>query len=174
MSQYTFLELTDLIDCLPIYDEKIAVFEELIKQPYDLYRPIMDMLFNGTIVIEDLLPAGKSTSASDALSDNYNAEAKRSISAWDISIEAIGNRCRDIISSKSSSMAFVGRDNTALLANEDGSPSTVFVQTVENVVGPDANAIAPNSIETSRSGSEAAAQKLIQQNFRAAVQPDIA
>ena len=169
----SFAQLEEYVSRLPIDDGNFYIFEELIKQPYDLYRPIMDMLFDGTIVVEDLMQPEGTPPSSLAMQDAGRAASRRAYSAWDVTTEALTRRCAELAAGRSAGAAVVPRDPSSAFAAADGSPGALYVPSDFGVVGSDSNAIAPNPIELARAGSMEAAQKAIQEDFGAAAQSDI-
>lgn len=169
----SFAQLEEYVSRLPIDDRNYYIFEELIKQPYDLFRPIMEMLFDGTIVIEDLMQPEGTPPSSLAMQDADLAASRATYSAWDVSAQAITRRCAELASGRYAGAAIVSRDPSAAFAAADGSPGALYVPSPSGVVGSDSNAIAPNPIELARAGSLESAQKGIQEDYAAASQPDI-
>ena len=173
MPQYSFREAEDFIHRLPIEKKNDFVIEELLKQPYDIFRPIMDMLFSGQIVFEDLISI-EGVNSAGAQKDSEKAESKRELTSWDISQESMRARCIEIITNaNNSSIAIIPRDNSALLVDELGNPVPAFTGAGMSVLSSNSDTSTPNVIETMRSGTEIDAQKDAQDNFRAAIQPRV-
>ena len=169
----SFAQLEEYVSRLPIDDGNYYIFEELLKQPYDLYRPIMEMLFDGTIVVEDLMQPEGTPPSSFAMQDADLAASRAAYSAWDVSPEALTRRCTELASGRYVGAAIVSRDPSSAFAAADGSPGALYVPSSSGAVGSDSNAIAPNPIELARAGSLEDAQKGIQEDFAAATQSDI-
>ena len=171
--EMTFAQIESYIARLPIDDRTYEVFEALLEQPYDVFRPLMDMLFDGTIVVEDLMaaPGTSIASASAIRDDSMTAEAHLGYAGLDFA--TLGKRFAELASGRiPPSMAVVDRDQSALAVEESGRPGGLFSPSVPAVVGTDANAYAPNPIEVARAGSAEAARKAAQERFIAAVQPE--
>lgn len=164
----TFSQLEELVGRLPIDDSNYWIFEKLLEQPYDLYRPIMDMLFDGTIVIEDLtIPPSADTAA--IASDASAANAR--MDAWNATASSVGDRCRELIAGRRIGGAVITRDTSSLVVAEDGSVGSSYAPTTQTAVATDSTAISPNPIEVARAGSLEDAQKAAQEGFLAATEP---
>ena len=167
----TFARLEELIGRLPVTQDNYWVFEKLLEQPYDIYRPIMDMLFDGSIVVEDLMiPVG---GTSQRIADDSQA-ANRRLTAWDATSQAVAERCLELISSGARPGAVVvDRDTGSMSINPDGSVGPVYAPATATLVGADSDAISPNPIQLARAGTLAAAQKAFQERYAAALEPQI-
>lgn len=166
----SFSQLEDLIARLPIDEDNYWIFERLIEQPYDVYRPIMDMLFDGTIVVEDLtIPPG--VTAGSILQDAR--AAKWRLDSYSVSDVGIQGRCLELIASGRAGSTVIGRDTSALSATVDGSIGAFYGPKTQTAVGGDSTVITPNPIELARAGSLVDAQKAIQEDFFAATEPDM-
>lgn len=169
MSAPTFSRLEELIARIPLDDDNSWVFEKLLRQPYDVYRPIMDMLFDGTIVVEDLtVPPGAS-----AQRGWEDVSAARQRLTADASPEALGRRCAELIAGRRPGAVVITRDTSALDVADDGSVGPTYAPAGTSEVGADAAAISPNAIELARAGSLTAAQKAAQAALGAALEPEI-
>lgn len=158
---------------LPITEENFGVFEALLRLPYDIYRPIIELLFEEKIYWQDLLyPAGTGGHrAGMALIEDSRPLPR---SGWDLSAEALAQRCLEMINGSSPSTVVIARDTSAAVIGTDGTPGAgTYVPSVAAAVGADASAIVPNAIELSRSGSVEDAQKEVQRRLTAALNPDI-
>ncbi len=166
----TFTQLEDLIGRLPIDADNYWVFEKLIEQPYDVYRPILDMLFDGTIVVEDLMiPPG---SASLAVTGDAETADQR-LNSWNATSASVGSRCVELITGKRPGGVVITRDTSSIAVAEDGSIGSTYAAETQTAVGADATVISPNPIELSRAGSLTDAQKAVQEDYAAALEPDI-
>jgi hypothetical protein len=164
----TFSQLEELVGRLPIDDSNYWIFEKLLEQPYDLYRPIMDMLFDGTIVVEDLtIPPSADSSA---VADDATAAAAR-MSVWNATVSSIGDRCRELIAGRRVGGAVITRDTSHLVVADDGSIGATYAPSTETAVATDSTLISPNPIEVARAGSLEQAQKAAQEGFLAATEP---
>jgi hypothetical protein len=169
MAAPTFAQLEELIGRLAIDQGNYWVFDKLLEQPYDVYRPIMDMLFDGTIVIEDLtVPA-----AVDTLSSTDDVSAARQRLTVNSSSLALGNRCAELLAGKRPGSVVITRDTSALAVAGDGSPGATYTPATSTAVGADSSEIAPNAIELARAGSLEEAQKAAQASLGAALEPKI-
>ena len=168
--EYSFAQVEDLVARLPITRDNFFVFEELLRQPYDIYRPVLDMLFDETIVVEDLMPAGgalQSPNEARVMVDSIFAEMRASLSEEDFREDVFKARVQSLVSGIRSG-ATVSRDTTSLHIDSSGAPIPSYVPTPDFIVGNDTNTMAPNPIEISRVGVIADAQKLLQQQYAAA------
>jgi hypothetical protein len=97
LTQYTIPQLEDLIQRLPIVPSNFGIFEALLGLPYDIYRPIMDLLFAGSIFPEDLVdqPADL-RSGSAIIADSQLASDGMAAAAFDISPAAVTARAVQI------------------------------------------------------------------------------
>ncbi len=166
----SFLQLEELIGRLPIDESNYWIFEKLLEQPYDVYRPIMDMLFDGTIVVEDLtIPPSADSSAvfDDASSANHR------ITYWNATVAGIGERCQELISGRRIGGVVISRDTSPLVVADDGSVGATYAPSTETAVANDASLITPNPIEVARAGSLESAQKAVQAEFLAATEPPL-
>ena len=162
---YTLKTLEEYIARLDIKESNYYIFEALMKQPYDIYRPIMDMLFEGKIVIEDLILAkGETANYSQSYVNGTSA-----ISSWDVSAESVQARCIALASGTATSAYVNNVDTTALMVNSDGTISSSYVPTETSVVGSDSATVVPNAIEVARAGSYTNAQKSAQEALLAAI-----
>ena len=166
----TFTQLEDLIGRLPIDADNYWVFEKLIEQPYDTYRPILDMLFDGTIVVEDLtIPPG---SATLAVEDDSRTANER-LNSWSGTAASLGSRCAELIAGRRPGGVVITRDTSSLVVADDGSVGSTYAAETQTAVGADATVISPNPIELSRAGTLADAQKAVQSDYAAALEPNI-
>jgi hypothetical protein len=172
--QLTFTQMQDYVNRLPVTEANYYIFEALLRQPYDLYRPIMDMLFDGTIVVEDLVAADGAPATGAALADIAAARGRLALASRDATAEATSQRAQSLAYGVQPGAVVLQRDATPLTANPDGSPGSVYVPGTTSVVGADASSISPNPIELERAGSLEDAQKASQEAVIAAMQPQIA
>jgi hypothetical protein len=169
MAAPTFAQLEELVGRLAISEDNYWVFDKLLEQPYDVYRPIMDMLFDGTIVIEDLtIPAAADTQSS--VTDASRALQRLTV---DSSPYALSNRCTELLAGKRPGAIVITRDTSALAAAADGSPGSTYTPATTTAVGADSSEISPNAIELARTGSLEEAQKAAQAGLGAALEPEI-
>ena len=169
MAAPTFAQLEELVGRLAISEDNYWVFDKLLEQPYDVYRPIMDMLFDGTIVIEDLtIPAAADTQSS--VTDASRALQRLTV---DSSPYALSNRCTELLAGKRPGAIVITRDTSALAAAVDGSPGSTYTPATTTAVGADSLEISPNAIELARAGSLEEAQKAAQASLGAALEPEI-
>lgn len=146
----TLHELSDRFSRLPIAEENAGIFEALLRLPFDLYRPVMDMLLDGTLVVEDLFqvgpdPSGRQTAAASADAAEAAALALR----WsaDIDDDSLRRNVASLLAGGRPAALTVPRDNGMLLAGPDGGPSGAFVPGGVTILGPDATATLPGPIE---------------------------
>lgn len=169
----TLHELSDRFSRLPIAEENAGIFEALLRLPFDLYRPVMDMLLDGTLVIEDLIQAGGDGSGRRAAAASFDAaEAAALALRWrsDIDSASLRRNVDRVLSGRRPGALALPRDNGPLLAGPDGIPSGAFVPGGVTVLGPDALAVRPNPIETARAdGTGEDARKMAQRNLGAAL-----
>ena len=169
MAAPTFTQLEELIGRLAIDESNYWIFDKLLAQPYDVYRPIMDMLFDGTIVIEDLtVPA-----ASDSQTSLRDASGAIQRMTSDVSSVALGNRCTELLAGKRPGSIVITRDTSALAVADNGSPGTTYTPATITAVGADSTKISPNAVELARAGSLEGAQKAAQASLAAALEPEI-
>jgi len=101
MAQYTIPQLEALVAGLPLSASNYGTFQALLGLPYDIFRPIMDLLFSGAIFPEDLtdqtqdLNSGSaitldSNQASAAFSANANIAGAAAVQARAIQIATTG------------------------------------------------------------------------------------
>ena len=149
----TLHELSDRFSRLPIAEENAGIFEALLRLPFDLYRPVMDMLLDGTLVVEDLVQMGTDSSGRQsgaAVSDAAEAAAIALRWGSDIDDAALRRNVSRLLAGERIGAVAVPRDNSALLAGPDGSPSGTYVPGGVEILGPDALAALPNPIQTAR------------------------
>lgn len=165
----TFAQLEELIGRLAIDESNYWIFDKLLRQPYDVYRPIMDMLFDGTIVIEDLtVPAGAD---GQAVIDDTSSAMNRLTS--DSSSIALGDRCVELLSGKRPGSITIVRDTSSLVVADSGAPGQTYAPATRSVVGADSTEISPNPIELARAATLEEAQKNAQAELGAALEPEI-
>lgn len=158
---------------LPITEENFGVFEALLRLPYDIYRPIIDLLFEEKIFWQDLLyPAGTGGHrAGMAMMEDSRALPR---TGWDLSSEALAARCLEMLNGNSPGTVVIARDTSAAVLNDAGTPGAgTYVPSVAAAIGADASTIVPNAIELERGGSVEDAQKEVQRLLSAAMNPDI-
>ena len=150
---------------IDVTESNYYIFEELLKQPYDIYRPIMDMLFDGTIVIEDLvMPSGQSIASSSSTTSSSQ------LSRWDISPTAVSSRCLALVNGTTTSVTVTSVDNSSLLTNPSTSLiGASYIPSETTVISTDSSMITPNPIEVARSTSYTEAQKSVQESLLAAI-----
>ena len=169
MAAPTFAQLEELIGRLAIDESNYWIFDKLLSQPYDVYRPIMDMLFDGTIVIEDLtIPAA--VDSQTAIRDASGAIQRMTS---DVSSLTLGNRCAELLAGKRPGSVVIVRDTSGLAVADDGSPGSTYTPATITAVGADSTEISPNAVELARAGSLEEAQKAAQANLAAALEPEI-
>ena len=169
MAAPTFAQLEELIGRLAIDESNYWIFDKLLSQPYDVYRPIMDMLFDGTIVIEDLtIPAAADSQA--ALRDASGSIQRLTA---DSSPLTLGKRCAELLAGKRPGSVVITRDTSALAVAEDGSPGATYTPATTTAIGADSTEISPNAVELARAGSLEDAQKAAQASLAAALEPEI-
>lgn len=169
--QRTFTQIEDLVARLPITEDNYGIFEALLKLPYDIYRPVMDLLFEGRITPEDLVPAGSATPY--LIASDYIGENARPVSQLDLSSQAMLNRCISLIGGTPVAATVVSVDLSSLTSDSSGRPIPAVVPIDPSLVGPDSLAIVPNPIEVLRAGGVIEAQKASQSALGAVLNPEI-
>jgi hypothetical protein len=163
--------LEEYVGRLQVTEDTYYIFEELLKQPYDIYRPIMDMLFDGTIVIEDLImPTGQTAAYSNSTTNG----ASTNTSSWDISSTSVANRCIALINGTKTSAVITSVDNSVLTtSNTTSLIGSSYVTSETSIAGSDSTTAVPNPIEVARSSSYTDAQKAVQDALLAATSSTI-
>ena len=171
----TFQQLEDFCSRLPVTSENRGVFEALLALPYDIFRPVMDMLFEGVIVIEDLYAPSQQMAAAAAIAATDSANAHRILaqSSNDVSSRALRARCIALASGTAPSGVVLSRDGSSLLVDSNGAPSGAFASAGNTLLGADASTYVPNPIELARAGNLAAAQKAAQERLAAAIHSEV-
>jgi hypothetical protein len=120
MRHWPLPELQALFGRLPINQTNAPLFQALLELPYDIYRPVMDLLLAEDIVPEDLLPppgAAFGGAINGAAAADYN-----------VSPDALMARIRDLAGgARVTPGAVAVPTDPGLLLAEDGRPSGVFV-----------------------------------------------
>lgn len=156
----TITEVKSAFARLPINDANSGVFEALLRLPYDLYRPIIDMLLDGTIVVEDLVPAelaggGSSYGRARAAAGDSEAAAARAVRwAEDISPSAILANVEAILAGGRPGALAVPRDTSPILTDGAGRPIGVYASPGVSVLSADSQSASPNPIEVARAEEE--------------------
>jgi hypothetical protein len=172
--QRTLPEVETLIARLPINDTNFPVFEALLRLNFDVYRPILDMLFDGTITPEDLVTP--SSSAAALAADNTTLAGARYHGPWSqVDPAAVSARCLALLSGKRPSQVVLPRDSSAVAISPTGAPASdgTFAPSAPLVASMDPMAVAPNPVEVARAGSVEAAAKAVQETLTATLRPQV-
>jgi len=141
---------------LPVNDDTYAVFEALLYLPYDTFRPIMDLLFDETIVPEDLVqpPEGR-VAAVRAVLDAATAQRAHRNPYSNVTPQAVAARCTELLRGRRPSTLVLPRDASAASVGTNGAPASAgaYAPAVPLVASTDPSFVAPNPIEVARSGS---------------------
>lgn len=173
----TLHELSDRFSRLPIAEENAGIFEALLRLPFDLYRPVMEMLLDGTLVVEDLYQAGPDSSGRQTSAASSDAAGAAALALrWEADVDGtalLRNVTRLLSGGKIPALA-VPRDNSALLVGPDGVPTGAYVPGGVAILGSDALAALPNPIQTARAASSGEdARKAAQRTLGAALAGDL-
>jgi len=152
-----------------VITEHLGVYETLLRQPYDIYRPVMDLLLEGTIFPEDLsddplilargaraLAAAK---AAQELSESYLTEAM----AKSVLVGVANGKDAAFIP-----MAF--DHNQQQIDDETGAVNGQFIPAHLTAASTDFDSISPSAIERLRGGGLDGGKKLAQEAFLLAKQ----
>lgn len=171
----TIPDIESLIARLPITTESFGIYEALLTLPYDIYKPILGMLFDGTITHEDLVDTVGAASAAGRASADSTAAQNRYNSSLDVSSEALAQRCIALIGGSPAGAVALPRDTSAVGVGPSGEPGGgVFVPSAPTVVSSDLANISPNPIEIERAGGDLVrAQQASQQAVQAAINGEI-
>jgi Cdc6-like AAA superfamily ATPase len=167
---YTFEQLEKSISKFVITEENYYIYEELLKQPYQIFRPIIDMLIENLISIEDLAVDEPNDTM---LTDYFNSKNDKDKYKDELKSDYLINKCIQLIQGKTPSSVLIQRDMSGLMVNELGIPTAQYVPEILSLVSTDSNSISPNQLEIIKSGSIQNAQKKIQDEFGGILQPDI-
>jgi hypothetical protein len=186
----TISQLEDGVSRLPIDVSNFGLFEALLGLPYDLFRPIMDMLLDGVISPEDLTDTGGNTLGGSALlADSAAAAAAFQRAAYDVGPLALAARAAQLVlaagsqspytlaataSPASAGSVAVARDQTAVAVDPaTGAPVQSFAPGTYSDSSYDSSVGAPNAIQLLRAGNVAAAQKAASAEFAGAMNSEV-
>ena len=145
---------------LPISESNFGVFEALLRLPFDLYRPIVDMLLDGTLVPEDLLPPGDAgpagSRAAVLAADSGLAAGRAARWANDIDGEALRRHVEALLAGGRPGAVALPRDASALAAGPDGRPTGAFAPAGVSVAGADSLSATPDPLEAQRAAEAGA------------------
>jgi hypothetical protein len=160
---------------LPISEETVALFESLLLLPFDLFRPLVDLLLDGSAVIEDLFPAGGDRGAAGRsaamASDSTGAALRAAALSGEFDEAALRRRVTELLAGRRPGALALPRDGTGVGLMPDGSPAQGYSPPGVSVTGSDSTTSSPSAIETERAGSPSAAAKAAQVALRAALAP---
>ena len=168
-----FTQLEALIARLPINESTYAIFDELLSQPYDIFRTVLDLLFEESVTVDDLTLPVDAPYLGTLLADVHAAATALHAAGTDAGRLALMARCRQLMNGRHACGTVVERDNSAFMVAKDGTLNGVYAPSEGTHVGADAATIVPNPIERARLGSIQAAQKDLQRTFLAASRPRI-
>lgn len=156
-------QLEDLVASLPITVGNAGVFEALLRLPYDLYRPIVDLLLDGAIAPEDLVDSLLPRAAGEALlRDAAGAAAvlARAYAEGETSSTTLLARCQTLLAGGEPGAAVLDRDTSAAAIGPDGLPGGgSFAHPPQMFASGDASLCSPNAIQVLRAHSLPLARK---------------
>lgn len=155
-----------LVARLPITVDNEWVFEALLRLPFDIYRPILDLLFEGMIVPEDLVLPRGSVETGVNLTDD--AQLVRDIRARTTPQGDLLQTCIRLLAGHAPNAVAFERDTTSLSLE-----GAVYVPGELGHVGSDSAAVTPTPTDLDRAGDLARAQKDLQLRFAAVMHPTI-
>jgi hypothetical protein len=167
-------QLESLIGRLPITEENYGTFVALLALPYDLFRPIMDMLLAGVAFPEDLTDAQQNQLAGALkLADGNLARAALAAADPAVNTAALVATLEAAFAGRRASAVVLPRDQTAVGLGPDGGILPAYAPASQEVYSYDSDLTYPNAIEVLRAGSLAAARKAASAAFAAAMNPKV-
>ena len=167
---YTMRDMKGMIARLPMTDENYYIFEALLQLPYDIYRPLIEMLCEGRIYVNDLVLQAKNNNLRQFLNHFDIVTNANSIGAIETTEARLKERLDQLaISGTRPSSVVVTNDTSSMNIDEDGNFVPIYFPESSSVIGADSNMIAPNPIQIARSGNLQDAQKAVQEDLGAAL-----
>ena len=159
--QFSILEIEERIFRLPINDENQETFIQLLELPYDIFKPIIDMLLREEITIEDL--QDKINTVKDSLiKSNYSYYANQNAGTY-LSEESVKSELKNILKGVPPTFIPVIYDNSTEGSNSGNIDA--LGKANYSVQSLDFNSNSPDPLERSNTTSLTEAKKQQQQQF---------
>lgn len=160
--------LSSQFDRLDITADNMSVYVSLLTLPFDLFRPIIDMLLDESITIEDLTtPGNLPPGTADALVASSSA-------GLPIDEATLRQNVLGLLQSGRAVAAMVPRDVTLVHTDRGGHPSGLYAAGGATSVSPDTTANTPSPLEViiaARTGADP--RTIAQAALAAATQPSL-
>jgi uncharacterized protein with NRDE domain len=171
MNTLNFIQTQDYINRLDISDSTYEVFNELLNQPYDIFRPVMDMLFSEQISVNDLTLSNAINTSIDVLNDRDISDYNLLNNSQNLEVSELTKRCVNLLSNILPSGALIERDTSNLYIDDNGLPTSVYTPSSMTFVGNDSHFITPSL--TIKQTDISGAKKKLQSDFLSVIQSSL-